>query len=91
MGVNVLQGSMFGISGRFPPLYAGAVMVGQAMGGVAPAVAAIALISFEVQPPILGKNLKSCTLWLIDHCGVHNKARFQYFKINHKGCVREVR
>ena len=46
---------MFGISGRFPPLYAGAVMIGQAMGGVAPAVAAIALISFEVQPPILGK------------------------------------
>jgi len=54
VGVNVLQGSMFGISGRFPPLYAGAVMVGQAMGGVTPAVAAIALISFEVQPPILG-------------------------------------
>jgi len=54
VGVNVLQGSMFGISGRFPPLYAGAVMIGQAMGGVAPAVAAIALISFEVQPPILG-------------------------------------
>ena len=49
-------GSMFGISGRFPPLYAGAVMIGQAMGGVAPAVAAIALISFEVQPPILGKK-----------------------------------
>ena len=48
---------MFGISGRFPPLYAGAVMIGQAMGGVAPAVAAIALISFEVQPPILGKNI----------------------------------
>jgi len=54
VGVNVLQGSMFGISGRFPPLYAGAVMIGQAMGGVAPAIAAIALISFEVQPPILG-------------------------------------
>ena len=58
VGVNVLQGSMFGISGRFPPLYAGVVMIGQAMGGVAPAIAAIALISFEVQPPILGIKYK---------------------------------
>lgn len=54
VGVNVLQGSLFGVSGRFPPLYAGAVMIGQAMGGVVPSLAAIALITFDVQPPILG-------------------------------------
>ena len=37
-------------------------MIGQAMGGVAPAVAAIALISFEVQPPILGKKFQNVYL-----------------------------
>ena len=54
--MNFPQGSLFGISGRFPPVYAGAVMIGQAMGGVVPSIAAIALISFQVQPPILGAN-----------------------------------
>ena len=45
---------MFGISGRFPPLYAGAVMMGQALGGVVPAIVAILLILSDIEPKILG-------------------------------------
>ena len=45
-----LQGALFGVSGRFPPSYAGYVMTGQAMGGVLPAVVAIALVTLDVQP-----------------------------------------
>ena len=45
---------MFGVSGRFPPLYAGCVMMGQALGGVLPAAAAILMISFDVEPKFLG-------------------------------------
>ena len=52
--VQIQKGSMFGISGRFPPLYAGAVMMGQALGGVVPAVAAILMILFDVEAKILG-------------------------------------
>jgi len=54
VGVNVLQGALFGVSGRFPPSYAGYVMTGQAMGGVLPAVVAIALVTLDVQPRLLG-------------------------------------
>jgi hypothetical protein len=54
VSVNVLQGSLFGVSGRFPAMYAGYVMTGQALGGVLPAVAAIALISLQVEPAVLG-------------------------------------
>ena len=52
--IHIHKGSMFGISGRFPPLYAGAVMMGQALGGVVPAVAAILMILFDVEAKILG-------------------------------------
>ena len=45
---------MFGVSGRFPPLYAGCVMMGQALGGVLPAAAAVLMISFDVEPKLLG-------------------------------------
>lgn len=65
VGVNVLQGSMFGISGRFPPLYAGAVMMGQAMGGVVPALAAVALTAFEVEPRLLGPACFAAVLLLL--------------------------
>ena len=40
--------------GRFPPSYAGYVMTGQAMGGVLPAIVAIALVTLDVQPRLLG-------------------------------------
>ena len=42
------------MSGRFPPSYAGYVMTGQAMGGVLPAIVAIALVTLDVQPRLLG-------------------------------------
>ena len=45
---------MFGVSGRFPPLYAGCVMMGQALGGVLPAAATVLMISFDVEPKLLG-------------------------------------
>ncbi len=45
---------MFGVSGRFPAVYAGFVMTGQAMGGVLPAAAAIGLTSLDVEPRLLG-------------------------------------
>ena len=45
---------MFGVSGRFPQLYAGCVMMGQAFGGVVPAVTAVLMITFDVQPKLLG-------------------------------------
>ena len=45
---------MFGVSGRFPPLYAGCVMMGQALGGVVPAVVAIAMVAFDIEPKLLG-------------------------------------
>ena len=45
---------MFGVSGRFPPLYAGCVMMGQALGGVLPAAATVLMISFDVEPRFLG-------------------------------------
>jgi len=48
------QGSMFGISGRFPPKYVGCVMTGQALGGVIPSLAAVGLIAFDVKPQLLG-------------------------------------
>lgn len=54
VGVNVLQGSMFGVSGRFPPFYAGCVMMGQAFGGVLPAIGAILMITFNIEPRLLG-------------------------------------
>lgn len=45
---------MFGVSGRFPPKYAGLVMTGQALGGVLPAVATIVLTTADVNPSVLG-------------------------------------
>ena len=51
----IWQGCMFGASGRFPPLYSGCVMTGQALGGVIPASAAVALIAFDVRPQLLGE------------------------------------
>ena len=56
---------MFGISGRFPPLYAGAVMMGQAIGGVVPAIVAILLILFEVEAKILGPACFGATIILL--------------------------
>ena len=41
---------MFGVSGRFPPVYAGCVMTGQALGGVLPAAGAIFLTVADVEP-----------------------------------------
>ena len=40
-------------------------MIGQAMGGVAPSLAAIGMISFQVQPPILGPVCFGAILALI--------------------------
>ena len=45
---------MFGVSGRFPPLYAGCVMMGQALGGVVPAVSTVLMVSLDVEPKTLG-------------------------------------
>ena len=56
VGVNVLQGAVFGVSGRFPPLYSGAVMSGQSLGGVFPAAVAVALTSVSVEPKLLGPS-----------------------------------
>ena len=53
---------MFGISGRFPPSYAGLIMTGQALGGVIPALAAIGLISLNVEPKLLGPACFGCIL-----------------------------
>ena len=54
VGVNVLQGATFGISGRFPAVYAGCVMTGQSLGGLIPAAVAVVLTSATVEAPILG-------------------------------------
>ncbi len=51
---------MFGASGRFPSIYIGCVMTGQALGGVIPALAAVALIAFDVRPQLLGELLPNC-------------------------------
>jgi hypothetical protein len=47
---------LFGVSGRFPPHYAGYIMMGQAMGGVLPASAAVVLLAVHVPAPVLGPS-----------------------------------
>ena len=42
------------MSGRFPNIYAGCVMMGQALGGVLPALGAILMTSIDVMPKVLG-------------------------------------
>jgi hypothetical protein len=69
---------MFGISGRFPPLYAGAVMMGQSMGGVVPSIAAIAMISFDVEAKLLGPACFGAILILL----LLAMALFHWMKVN---------
>lgn len=69
---------MFGISGRFPPVYAGAVMMGQALGGVVPSIAAIALLSFDVEAKILGPACFGAVLILLFLAFLS----FQWVKVN---------
>lgn len=45
----IFQGGVFGVAGKFPPKYIGAVMAGQAMGGVFPALVDIGVISADVE------------------------------------------
>lgn len=53
------------MSGRFPPVYAGFVMSGQAFGGVLPALAAIVLTSMDVEPRLLGPSCFACVIGFI--------------------------
>lgn len=46
----VFQGSIFGMAGPFPPKYMGAVMAGQAMGGIFPSVVGIIVVALRISP-----------------------------------------
>ena len=78
------QGSLFGVSGRFPNIYAGCVMMGQALGGVLPAVGAILMTSIDVSPKLLGPASFSIILGLLClavacHRFLANNKFFLYF------------
>ncbi|XP_059081784.1 equilibrative nucleoside transporter 3-like isoform X1 [Tigriopus californicus] len=84
VGVNVLQGALFGVSGRFPSIYAGCVMTGQSLGGVLPAIAAILLTLFDVEPRVLGPVcfcliLVSILTAMVIFFGMSNNIYFLYY------------
>ena len=47
----IFQGGLIGVAGKFPPLYMGGMMAGQALGGIFPALVNIVVIALDVQPP----------------------------------------
>lgn len=63
---NVIsQGALFGVSGRFPSIYAGSVMMGQAFGGLAPSAIAVGMLSLNVEPKVLGPAAFGSVLGLL--------------------------
>ena len=46
----VFQGGVFGVAGKFPPKYMGSTMVGQAFGGVFPAIVDIIIVAMNIDP-----------------------------------------
>lgn len=50
----LFQGGLFGVAGKFPTKYMGAVMAGQAMGGILPALVDIAFTSVKVPEKDIG-------------------------------------
>ena len=56
---------MFGASGRFPAVYAGTVMMGQALGGVVPAVGAVLMTVVDIEPKLLGPASFGMTITLL--------------------------
>ena len=44
------QGGVFGVAGKFPPKYMGSTMVGQAFGGVFPAIVDIIIVAMDIEP-----------------------------------------
>ena len=44
------QSGVFGVAGKFPPKYMGSTMVGQAFGGVFPALVDILVVAINVEP-----------------------------------------
>ena len=50
----VFQGGVFGAAGAFPPAYMGAVMAGQAMGGIFPALVDIIVLALDVKDKNVG-------------------------------------
>ena len=45
----IFQGGLIGVAGKFPANYMGGMMAGQALGGIFPATANIAVIALQVQ------------------------------------------
>ena len=50
----IYQGGLFGVAGKFPPRYMGAVMAGQAMGGVFPSLVDILFVSVKIEEKDVG-------------------------------------
>ena len=48
MNCAIYQSGVMGVAGKFPYKYMGAVMIGQAIGGITPAVLNIVIISLDV-------------------------------------------
>ena len=44
------QSGVFGVAGKFPPKYMGSTMVGQAFGGVFPAIVDILVVAINIEP-----------------------------------------
>ena len=51
---SILTGSVFGLAGMFPSRYMGAAMVGQAVGGIFPAMAVITILSLNIEEKNVG-------------------------------------
>jgi len=50
----IYQGGLIGVAGKFPPSYMGAMMSGQALGGIFPALVNIAVIAGDIAPADIG-------------------------------------
>ena len=51
---SIYTGSIFGLAGKFPPKYMGGAMLGQAVGGLLPAIAVIMILAFDIEAKNVG-------------------------------------
>ena len=85
---SVFTGSVFGLAGKFPPKYMGGAMLGQAVGGIFPAVAVIIILALNIEEQEVGfACFLIATSFLVLGMVAFNYANrskfFQYFSRGH--------
>lgn len=86
---SIFTGSVFGLAGKFPPKYMGGAMLGQAVGGVFPAIAVIVILALNIPEQEVGFTcfLVATGFLVISVMTFYYANRSNFFQYFLRGCT----